>query len=214
MTNEGNEDTSASLGQLFRYMVLNKVRYGALSSANQTYFCFFEDKIEGKSMKVAGNVYVSKAWFLGEKHYLRAWAKLWSLSCQATPYDNNEIEWVNINLTVSDEKDGEGAEDDEQQFKEGTSSNERFSGSVSERTRSNTSNMGGVPKKRKRNVHGQDVMSSLHSTFIPIVPFSSIKFFNSIGYGRNGYVFRAQWEGKKLLSSNLILPSPKSWTGS
>jgi tRNA A-37 threonylcarbamoyl transferase component Bud32 len=36
------------------------------------------------------------------------------------------------------------------------------------------------------------------SAVIPSVPFSSLSFGNSLGHGRNGCVFRADWHGKSV----------------
>jgi hypothetical protein len=54
------------IGQLLRYMVLNRARIGALTSGTRTYFFRIEDDGEA----VAGRVSVSDAFFVGEENYL------------------------------------------------------------------------------------------------------------------------------------------------
>jgi hypothetical protein len=58
------------IGQILRYMVLNAVRFGALTSGTRTYLF----RIEDDGVAVAGKVSVSDAFFFGEQNYLRAWA--------------------------------------------------------------------------------------------------------------------------------------------
>lgn len=56
-----------TIGLLLRYMLINGCRYGDLTSGTRTSFFYLRDDNSGK---MAENVFVSGAWFVGEKNYL------------------------------------------------------------------------------------------------------------------------------------------------
>jgi hypothetical protein len=162
------------LGQLFRYMGMNGARYGALTSATRTYFCFFDDDLEAvaANQKVAGKVYVSDAWFIGQQNYLRAWAYVWSLAQMREGYNPAEVGWLDSEEENQQDDSDTGCDDND-----GSSEGGNGSGTVQS-------------KKRRRLTE--------HRSNIPFSSYSSIKFLDALGYGRNGCVFRARWEGKEV----------------
>jgi hypothetical protein len=50
--------------------------------------------------------------------------------------------------------------------------------------------------------------SSTASSVIPSVPFASVSFGKSLGYGRNGCVFRADWQGQSVAVKQFDLGRP------
>lgn len=75
-----NSCISHPIGQLARTMIVNKVMYGAISSATRTYFVRFDRKDSKIYMLI------SRRWYVGEQHYLRAWA--WFSNCARCAHEN------------------------------------------------------------------------------------------------------------------------------
>eukprot|EP00339_Tiarina_fusa_P001680 CAMPEP_0117004560 /NCGR_PEP_ID=MMETSP0472-20121206/5484_1 /TAXON_ID=693140 ORGANISM="Tiarina fusus, Strain LIS" /NCGR_SAMPLE_ID=MMETSP0472 /ASSEMBLY_ACC=CAM_ASM_000603 /LENGTH=547 /DNA_ID=CAMNT_0004705539 /DNA_START=69 /DNA_END=1712 /DNA_ORIENTATION=- len=177
------------IGQLLRYMIQNGLRVGALSSATRTYFVLIQD--EGDN--VAGNVCISDAWFVGEENYLRAWAYCYDLSTQLENYESEAVSWASADSGqefVLANADSEESDDD---------SDNSAGGGSGGATRDSP------PSKRaKVNAPG----SQLTSTLIPTVPVSSFSLEKALGYGRNGCVFRACWEGKEVAVKQFDLGVP------
>lgn len=171
-----------TLGQLFRYMVANGIRHGALTSASRTYFCFFDDDDDDG---VANKVCVSDAWFLGQENYLRAWAYLWSLSTNsARRYDSEDVEWNHSDAEFMPNQEDNDDDDDDN-----TPAPSRAS-------------------RRPRPSSGGASRSCLYSVNIPIVSFRSIQFLGPLGYGRNGCVFHAHWEQKPVAVKQFDVARP------
>lgn len=78
-------------GQLFGYMVDNRTPYGALCSASKTYFIKFYKGEDGKV-----RVRVSRAWFTGERNFLRAWASFF----REAEKDPNQLRGADMGLAV------------------------------------------------------------------------------------------------------------------
>jgi hypothetical protein len=170
------------IGQLLRYMVSNGLRFGALSSGTRTYFFSIED--DGET--VGGRVNVSDAFFLGQQDYLRAWAYCYSLSTHATAYEPINVSWAESD---SDSVDGDIDTDDDD------GDNQRKAGKKHPGDSPNPSN--------------QTVQYSTASVLIPLVPFESLSFGKPLGYGRNGCVFRADWQGKHVAVKQFDLGRPE-----
>jgi hypothetical protein len=177
------------LGQLLRYMVSNGVRVGALSSAARTYFVRIED--EGET--VAGRVLVSDAWFIGERDYLRAWAYCHALGADADRFVMDEISWADYDAHYLD---NEGEDENEDENPEDDTEGENSA----ERSRK---------RPRSRSPTGGDPTTSVQFASIPFIPYKSISFEKvALGYGRNGCVFRAQWEGETVAVKQFDLGRP------
>jgi hypothetical protein len=182
---EGNNALSKErvchpIGQLLRYMVLNGRRFGALTSGTRTYFFSIEDDGE-----IGKRVCVSDAFFLGQQDYLRAWAYCYSLSTQATVYEPDNVSWagsdpefVDGDIDSDDDDSGNGDEDDDRPRKQ---------------QKAGKKDRGDSP-----NPSHQTLRYNTASVLIPSVPFQTLSFGKSLGYGRNGCVFRAVWQGKDV----------------
>jgi hypothetical protein len=168
------------IGQILRYVVLNEVRFGALTSASRTYFFRIED--DGKA--VAGKVSVSDAFFVGEQNYLRAWAYCYSLSTRTMRYKKVQVGWAADDpdyVHVTDDKGNNGP-------------------TTGPMTRSRKRQIAGAPTGKKGSIISLSV--------IPSVPFASLSFGKPLGYGRNGCVFRADWQGKTVAVKQFDLGRP------
>ena len=67
----GWKDICHPFGLLFGYIVENNVHFGALCSASNTYFAFFE-RVDDSDAPIV--VKVTGAWCTADRDYLRAWA--------------------------------------------------------------------------------------------------------------------------------------------
>jgi hypothetical protein len=157
-----------TIGQLLRYMLMNGCRYGALTSGTRTYFFCITDDNQGN---VAEKVFISDAWFVGEENYLRAWAYVYSLSLDSASFFPRPEENPDSSWARSDGSFREESDEDE-------------SGDASENKT--------VRESSNRRIGGSS------STGIPCVPVQDIKFEGVLGYGRNGCVIRAIWDGKQV----------------
>ena len=62
------------ISQIIGYMILNRCRYGMLTSATRTYF------LQIKNIDDTDVVNISDAWFIGQPGYLRAISAMYNLS--------------------------------------------------------------------------------------------------------------------------------------
>ena len=64
------------VSQLVGYMILNRCRYGMLTSATRTYFVHIDTQHDGEY-----TVLISNAWYIGQPGYLRVIATMYGLAC-------------------------------------------------------------------------------------------------------------------------------------
>ena len=64
------------VSQLVGYMILNRCRYGMLTSATRTYFVHIDTQHDGED-----TVLISNAWYIGQPGYLRVIATMYELAC-------------------------------------------------------------------------------------------------------------------------------------
>jgi hypothetical protein len=118
-------------------------------------------------------VHISDAWFIGQANFLRAWAYVHALGCQQEQtLTARELNWKKHALidprSNSKPIQEEGAEGE---------GGHNESGGVG----------GGV------------VADSAHRVFDLVeTPITDVEIIGSLGYGKNGVVFLAVWNGKKI----------------
>ena len=166
------------LAQLLGYMADNHRRYGALSSATRTYFVHITGSGD------ASTVYISDAWYAGQKNYLRAWAYIHHFGCEQTdefhpPEGANQ--WLRTSKQHPTPQPPQPPEPDpgghgDQPSEQGP----------------------GKSKKRKAGSSGGHDGGATAEADIPLVSVDDIDLIDVIGSGRNGAVFRARWEGKEV----------------
>jgi hypothetical protein len=174
------------IGQLLHYMLQNGVRIGALTSSTRTYFL----RIEDVGRAVAGRVSVSDAFFIGEENYLRAWVYCYSLTT-IQRYDSKDVAWAAAKfvLVADDDEDNNGP-------------------TTRSMTQSRKRSYEGIKTKQKGSKKRQTGRSIIASSVIPSVPFGSLSFGKSLGYGRNGCVLRADWQGQSVAVKQFDLGRP------
>jgi len=161
------------IGQLLGYMIENGRRYGVLSSATRAYFVC----IQGDGQ--AARVRISNAWFVGEPDFLRAWAYIHSLACQqSTPLKPQGLEWKK---TSSDQPTPPA-----KRKRKGLQSDAIDEGEEDQDEQ-------GSEERRDAPTGSATQISGL-----PEIPFDSIELIEALGYGRNGVVFLATWNGIKI----------------
>jgi len=183
---EGNECTTEwshiahPLAQLVGYMVDNKKRYGALTSATRTYFIFLEGN--GAKMKAR----VSDPYFIGESTYLRAWAYMVSLGVNQKGRFVAPTGWLR---TQTDRPTPQPSPDN----KSGILEQETTTENAKKRGRRNSSESKGPSSSKKPTTRTKTASLELTQ-----VPFQDLEIGPEIGYGRNGSVFRVQWNNKSF----------------
>ena len=179
----GNDYDRVTLkcGQLIEYMVLNECSFGVLLSATRCYFCCINET----------GVRVSDAWFVGERHYLRAWAYFYDQSVNqngafpAVAARN----WLNEETVAQNHKGPQ-----RQQPPRSAKSKSKYSAGGSDTPSKSTKATSG--NSRSHNTHHRD--SDVPFSQIDVIPFKSVTFLEALGYGLNGCVFRALWKGKEV----------------
>jgi hypothetical protein len=178
------------IGQLLGYMVDNASRYGALTSATRTYFV----KIEGQDEDAT--VYVSRAYFPGEKCYLRAWAYVHSLGQQqpngdelGVP-DDGKGKWLRTEKDESTPPPKRRSSSETPSARRQQNTKPKSTSGKRKRSTSGKNNPGSSMVKERNSVHGRPLS----------IPWVNLKDFHigkesPIGCGRNGAVFRATWKG-------------------
>lgn len=159
------------IGQTLGYMVENRRRYGVLSSATRSYFIF----IQGDGADAI--VRISDPIFVGQPNFLRAWAFMNSLACgQSGVLENNSLDWK---LTSKDKRTPEA---------KGTRGGLRSAGAIPEGDESEDSNdeMSTTSEKQGK------------TCSLPETPIDHVEIVGTLGYGRNGVVFLANWHGQKV----------------
>lgn len=163
------------LGHLLGCMVDNECQFGALTTATRTYFVH----VSGSNSQVR----VSNAYFIGEADYLRAWAFVYD---KGNNTDQNEFSGLESWLKTSKDSQTRPRSIDGQDTTEGTGGKKRRTSS-------------GLNTGHHTSITSSD-MTVLHNLaiYLPVVPFSDIEILGSLGYGRNGTVFKALWDGKEV----------------
>ena len=165
------------IGQLLGYMVENGRRYGVLSSATRAYF------VSIKGDGVQAKVCISAPWFVGEPNFLRAWAFMHSLAIQQQqPLSASTLTW---------QKTGSDQPTPSPKRKRGGLRSDTIAEGVS--NAESKDETGNEEKRSDAPAGSTSQMSRLKE-----IPFESIDIIGTIGYGRNGVVFLADWHGEKV----------------
>ena len=172
-----------TLAQLFGYMALNECRFGVLTSGTRSYFCRINN---------AALAEVTDAWFVGEAGYLKAWAHFYHLSLDAGVFPAGAGSW----FTDSNVPRGWRKETEEEEEGGGQGSAPTGTGPL----------LGENRGKRSRHSASRD--PDVTFSRIDTAPLKSVKFLGSLGYGRNGCVFRARWEGEEVAVKQFDLGRP------
>ena len=161
------------LGQLLGYLAENGCRYGALSSATRTYFV----TIQGYGADAL--VYISNAFFVGQANFLRAWAYIDSLASQPQdPLVANQLTWKMTSKTLPTPPPRSTYQ-----------GSLRSMGSVNEAAEDTDIDSNNLPPTDT---------TSLTNSGLEDVPIENVTIIRALGYGRNGVVFVADWQGKKV----------------
>ena len=176
------------ISQLIGYMVLNRCRFGLLTSATRTYFVHIQRQCRGDC------VFVSNAWFIGQRSYLRAFAAFYHLASNDT----------SSKLSRGGLKDKWETETPPQ-IEE-----------ARDRKRTRVDDDSGRARARRRGLLGEDgpmkgpssdgsranadmgVVNPIESIPIERVQFDEIELTSPLGYGKQGTSFQAQWRGQTV----------------
>lgn len=174
------------IGQLLGYMVDNSKRYGILSSGTRTYFLKIVQHEGGNEV-----VQISDAMFVGQKGYLKAWVYVDQLHCNKE-LDSESLPWKQTTTILgTPEKKGSRV-----QPKRGGGSQSGGScgggGGESDGPASKAARL----DSSLSSCHGAG--GGIKTTSLPSVPFSKVKIIGPLGQGRNGTVFLAEWEDKRV----------------
>jgi hypothetical protein len=120
------------------------------------------------------------------------------LSTQGNGYNSAKVGWA------ADDQEYVGVADDDK------GNNGPTTRSMSRSTAQSKKQKIGKTKGKKGSKQRQTGRSIVASSVIPSVPFGSL----SLGYGRNGCVFRADWQGQSVAVSSSILGAQESSQGS
>ena len=165
------------IGQLLGYMVENGRRCGVLSSATRAYFVFIKGNGEN------AHVQISTPWFVGEPNFLRAWAFVHHAACQkCDTLQATGLTWKK----TSGEHPTPKAKRKRKGLRSDTSMEDDDFESV---------DGDGTPTS------GQASAPSGHAaqvSALPEIPIESVEIIGTLGYGHNGVVFLANWNGKKV----------------
>jgi hypothetical protein len=169
------------IGQLLGYMVENGRRYGVLSSATRAYFLW----IEGDGQ--VADVHISNPWFVGEPNFLRAWAYVHYLACQqSVPLLASGLTWIK---TSRDHP----TPPPKRKYKGRSSGDTIMEGDGD--AKSESADGYEMPSNGQEDAPAGSSaqMSALFET-----PIDDVEIIGTLGYGRNGVVFLANWRGQKV----------------
>lgn len=163
------------IGQLLGYLVDNKKRIGVLSSGTRSYFFKISQDKNGDEV-----VQISDPMFVGQKGYLKAWVYVhWLTNNQGPELNPEALSWK-ITSKKSNTPPKKGSRNQPKRNAKGGPSGE-------------AAQSGGHNAKVPRLDGGRT-----STTTLPSVPFSEIEIVRSLGQGRNGTVFLAEWQGKRV----------------
>lgn len=176
------------VSQLVGYMVLNRCRYGMLTSATRTYFVHIDTQQGGEDI-----VLISNAWYIGQPGYLRVIATVYKLACsdnKPSLTTRNRLGWVRSTPT---------------QMKESRSKKRvRKGGDPGRRIRRRSTNqqggqsplLGAGTGYAMREADNLDDATMAKLGHIECVDFDEIELRGPIGYGKCGTSFAANWRGE------------------
>ena len=161
------------IGQILGYMAENGRRYGVLSCATRSYFL----KIEGQGADA--RVFISDPFFVGQNNFLRAWAFAHSLAHQQV--DSVVAKDLGWSITSSrtptpPEKSTYSVKLRQPPTEETNEEHKIEEGSNVSSTKMNFGDVVGIDQ----------------------VPIDDVRIVGTLGYGRNGVVYLAEWSGTKV----------------
>jgi len=169
------------LSQLIGYMILNRCRYGMLTSATRTYFLYIDNVDD------ADIVRISDAWFIGQPGYLRAIAGMYDLAVNdKKPRLSKQKRrgWtVSVPPSMKEARGRKRARDGTDPGRQHTRNTTRQSGQGASGVEATTET---------------SLTRSLDSRRIDMVDFEEIDIRDPIGYGKRGTSFSAQWKDELL----------------
>lgn len=171
------------LSQLIGYMILNRCRFGLLTSATRTYFVRILENQHREDV-----VFVSNAWFIGQRSYLRAIAAFYHLASNDTSPRlgrQNRRGWAiatppGMKQARSRKRPRDGEDP----------------GRAYTRSRGRLGDDGamGEPRSGGSQANAEMVLANpVGSSPIESVQFDEIDLTSPLGYGKQGTSFRAQW---------------------
>jgi hypothetical protein len=128
-------------------------------------------------------VYISDAWFVGEKNYLRAWAYVHNLRETMQPWQE-PIDWI-VSSTKVPTPEQRGAKPS------GFNNVKDDSTSICDGRDSESDDGGG----KFAHTCNMEYFYPLHHGAIPFAPYNEIVKVGILGEGRNGSCFKVNWKG-------------------
>jgi hypothetical protein len=174
------------VGQLIRYLIDNKRRYGVLTSGTKTYFiCAVNDNDDSQ-------IWITDAWFVGQPNYLRAWAYVHSLGCSSQGKWDPPKNWF---ITTTKQRTPRALLSWTKFFGLGRRNHDPDSGNKKQsyETIHHDGNHG-----IGRRCHTYCCYPILQHKLLPHVDVDDIEIVNVIGYGRNGGCFLVNWNGQQV----------------
>ena len=166
------------ISQIIGYMILNRCRYGMLTSATRTYF------LQIKNIDDTDVVNISDAWFIGQPGYLRAISAMYNLSLndnQPRLSTRRQRGWKvstppSMNMARSRKRARDGDDPGRPLTRSATQQGRQRAASGDSENPATTS-----------------PMPSLGFGRIDVVDFEDIDIRDPIGYGKRGTSFSALW---------------------
>jgi hypothetical protein len=156
------------ISHLVSYMVENKKRYGALTSATRTYFIYLNNISDSNECQV----HISDAWFVGQENYLRAWAYMHHLGgSDTTRWVSPPIDWI---LSMTD-----------------TNSTRTFKDKC--HVKNGNNGKGRARPKYPSVIHCPN--NTCLQDMLPHVPLDDIEIVKVLGLGPNGVCYKVRWKG-------------------
>ena len=180
------------MSQLAGYMILNRCRFGLLTSATRTYFVHIKEDQRGDDF-----VLVSDAWFIGQPNYLRAIAAFYHL---ASTDNSSRLSRRNRRGWITSTPP---------EMRQARSRKRARSDADPGRSRTRSRGLlgyddGGGPRSdggslAANNVDDRGVVNPIGSSCpIESVEFDEIELTSPLGYGKRGTSFQAQWRGQTV----------------
>jgi len=188
----GNSDwrTTHPIGQVARQMMLNDCPYGVITSGTRTYFVYASVGDDGAVV-----VSVSRRWYVGEPHYLRAWAWLVHKANADDPLQKDALRGTNGGGWRKFKKDD--TTDSPQPDKQRPANTRGGGGGVGDER----------PSKKNKAEEGAAAANNDDEPWerpntlgVLEIDCGDVDLFwdRRLGYGRNGPVVEGCWDGRRI----------------
>lgn len=173
------------VSQLVGYMILNRRRYGMLTSATRTYFVHIDTQQDGEDI-----VLISNAWYIGQPGYLRVIATVYNLACSDDKprlTTRNRLGWIRSTPPRMKESRSK------KRAREGGDPGRRMRTRSTDQQGGQTSLLGAGPGHAMQEAKYEDSATTDEFGSIESVDFDEVELWDPIGYGKCGTSFAAKW---------------------